>query len=278
MAEETSTILETNSSDTTTTDWRDGVEKELRFSSDGNDRLSRFSDATVMATSYLRYENSQNDRVKIPNAESSDEERSAFYNKQGRPEKADGYTMPQMPEGQEIDKELFNGWAAVAHEGGMSDKQFSGLVNKYVELETQRIEAELVEFNRYKEESTRKMHEEYGADHDKNIELSKRAYTEYANDELKKLFDPRDAEGNELPSKYRGLLNEPAFIDMFVQMGKKNMDDTFVKGDGQQKIPEDDYRPASPQSPTMYENLDGDEGAKARAYFRAKGHEYSRKD
>ncbi len=243
----------------------------MRFSSEGTDRLSRFIDATVMATSYLNYENSQNDRIKIPNAESSGEERSAFYNKMGRPEKADGYTMPQLPEGQELEKELFNGWAAVAHEGGMSDKQFSSLVDKYVELETQRIEAESVEFNRYKEESIRKMHDEYGADYDQNIELSKRAYTEYANEALKELLKT---------DKYISIKNEPAFIDMLVQIGKKNMDDTFVKGDGQVPVlkPNDGYKPNSPSSPEMYAMGDDEESKKARAYFRKQGHEYERND
>lgn len=267
MAEtESGTILETKGSQTSTTDWRDGVEKGLRFSSDGNDRLSRFSDATIMATSYLRYENSQNDRVKIPNNESSGEERSAFYNKIGRPEKVDGYTMPQLTEGQELDKELFSGWATVAHESGMSDKQFSSLANKYMELETQRIETEQVEFNRFREESDRKLHEDYGADYDKNIELSKRAYTEYAGEDLKELLKT---------DKFVSLMNEPAFIDMLVQMGKKNMDDTFVKGDGGGGPPVDkDFIPNSPNSPEMYAHGSDEYSAKARAYFEKKGHVY----
>ncbi|MGR3292488.1 MAG: hypothetical protein ACUZ9M_00565 [Candidatus Scalindua sp.] len=266
---ETETILGTEETQTSTTSWKDGVEKELRFSKDGTDRLARFddSDASVMATSYLRYENSQNDRVKIPTAESGDEEKSAFYNKMGRPERADGYTMPELAEGQELDKELFNGWAAVAHESGMSDPQFTSLVNKYLELETQQRESELVEFNRYKEESIRKMHEEYGADYDKNIELSKRAYTEYANDALKELLET---------DKFISLRNEPSFIDMMVQMGIKNMDDTFVKGEGQTEEKKEDvgFIPNSPNSPEMYANMDNEEGVRARAWFTKKGHEY----
>ena len=267
---ETGSILEPESSQTSTTDWKDGVEKELRFSKEGTDRLSRFNDATVMATSYLRYENSQNDRVKIPTAESGDEERSAFYNKMGRPPRADGYTIPELTEGQELDKELFNGWASVAYEGGMSDKQFSSLVNKYMELDTQQREAELVEFNRHKEAADRKLHEDYGADYDKNIELSKRAYTEYANAELKELLST---------DKFVSIKNEPAFIDMMVQIGKKNMDDTFVKGDGTGELPEKgdkDFVPNSPKSPEMYSQGDDEYSIKARAYFRAKGHEYDR--
>lgn len=251
-----------------TSSWKDGVERELRFSKDGNDRLSRFdnNDATVLATSYLRLENSQNDRVAIPTEDSSAEEKSAFFKKTGRPETAEGYTLPAMAEGQEIDKDIFAGWATIAHESGMSDAQFTALAKKYIELDTQQRETELTEFNRYREESDRKLHEDYGADYDKNIELSKRAYTEYANDDLKELLET---------DKFIGLRNEPSFIDMMFQIGNKNMDDTFVKGEGLpgSKVP-DDFVPSSPNSPEMYANGDDEYSVKARTYFVKKGHVY----
>ncbi|KKM80185.1 hypothetical protein LCGC14_1342390, partial [marine sediment metagenome] len=134
----------------------------------------------------------------------------------------------------------------------------------------QNDEAEVVEFNRYREESDRKLHEEYGADYDKNIELSKRAYTEYASDELKELFGT---------DKWKGMLNEPAFIGMMVEIGKKNMDDTFVKGDGQVEGKKDDYIPASPNSPTQYATMEGEEGTKARNFFRrTMNYDYGRAD
>ncbi len=136
-------------------------------------------------------------------------------------------------------------------------------------LKAQQDEAELVEFNRYREESDRKLHEELGADYDRDIELSKRAYTEYANDDLKALLET---------DRWKALRNEPAFIKQYIDMGKKNMDDTFVRGDGQVEVKKDDYIPNSPNSPTQYTTMDGEEGKKARDYFRAKGHVYDRKD
>ncbi len=74
-------------------------------------------------------------------------------------------------------------------------------------------------------------------------------------------------------------MNEPAFIDMMVQIGIKNMDDTFVKSDGQPpEKPKDDFVPASPNSPEMYASGDDENSAKARVYFRNKGHVYGRTD
>ena len=219
--------------------------------------------------SYRNLEKMDSGKIKMPTTDSPEAEVSAFYKQLGRPDTADGYKVPVVGEGQEVNKEFFGGMAVAAHEAGMSSDGFDKLVSRYIDYENQVKEAEVVEFNRYREEADRKLHEDYGADYDKNIELSKRAYTEYASDELKELLGT---------DKWKGMLNEPAFIGMMVEIGKKNMDDTFVKGDGQVEKPKDDYAPSSPNSPTMYETMDGEEGAKARAYFRVKGHVYDRTD
>ncbi len=223
--------------------------------------------------SYRNLEKMDSGKVKMPTTDSSTEEISTFYKQCGRPDAADGYTKPTLAEGVELDGEFFGKMATIAHGKGCSDALFTDLTSGFIEyaahLEAQNAEAEVVEFNRYREEADRKLHDNYGADYDKNIELSKRAYTEYASDELKELLGT---------DKYKSLMNEPAFIGMMVEIGKKNMDDTFVRGDGQPEKPKDNYVPNSPNSPTMYATMDGEEGIKARAYFRAKGHVYERKD
>ncbi len=262
MADEAQADLLTETSQGETTSWHSTENAEVV-------KRCGWKDANDVIKSYRNLETSASGKTKIPTDDSTPDEVSAFYKQTGRPDTPEGYTLPTLGEGQEMDKDIFSGWAAVAHESGMSDAQFASLAKKYVELETQQREAEVVEFNRFREESDRKLHEDYGANYDANIELSKRAYTEYANDDLKALLDT---------DKFVGLRNEPSFIDMMVQMGKKNMNDTFVKGDGQVEVKKDDYIPNSPNSPTMYTTMEGEEGAKARAYFRSKGHVYDRKD
>ncbi len=249
---------------TETAAWNAGVSQEHQSA------ISAFTDTAGLAKGYSELFSKMGNSTAIPTETSTDQERSAFYTKCGRPETAEGYKSPTMPEGQEVNKEFFGAMTAVAHESGMSGTQFDKMVEKYLGFEAQIKEAQAVEFNRYREEADRKLHEVYGADYDKNIELSKRAYTEYAPQELKDLLET---------DKFIGLRNEPAFINMMLDIGKKNMDDTFIKGDGQPEKPKDDYTPASPNSPTMYANMDGEDGTKARAWFRAnKGYKYDRED
>ena len=255
--------LLTETPETTETVWNAGVAEEHKSA------ISGFTDTAGLAKGYSELYSKMGDRVKMPTADSPAEEKSAFYKQLGRPDTADGYTKPTLAEGEEVNEAFFSGMTAVAHESGLSGAQFDKMVKRYLDFEAQTKEAQVVEFNRYREESDRKLHEEYGADYDKNIELSKRAYTEYASDDLKELL---------ATDKYKSMLNEPSFINMMVEIGKKNMDDTFVKGDGQPDKPKDDYVPSSPNSPTMYATMETEDGAKARVYFRAKGHVYDRAD
>lgn len=253
-------------------DWKEGIAEEhlsaiSGFVKDGNLSVPELSKG------YSELFGKMGNSVSIPTADSSSEELGAFYKKTGRPDTPDGYTKPALPEGETLDTDFYGKMATIAHGKGCSDALFTELSNGFLEhavhLKAQEAEAEVAEFNRRREEADVELHTTHGADYDKNIELSKRAYTEYASDELKELLET---------DKWKSLRNEPAFINMMVDMGKKNMDDTFVHGDGQVERPKDNYVPNSPSSPEMYANMDGDEGIKARAHFRAKGHEYDRKD
>ncbi len=252
----------------TETTWNAGVAEEHKSA------ISGFTDTAGLAKGYSELFTKMGSSTKIPTADSPVEEVSAFYKQLGRPDTADGYTKPTLGEGEELDTEFFGKMATIAHSKGCSDALFAELSNGFIEhathLKAQQDEAEVVEFNRYREESDRKLHEDLGADYDRDIELSSRAYTEYANDDLKALLET---------DRWKALRNEPSFILMMRDMGKKNMDDTFVKGDGQPEGKKDDYIPASPKSPTQYATMEGEEGKKARDWFRrTMSYDYGRAD
>ncbi len=259
---------------TVVADWKDGVDSSKRYNSDGGDRLARFDSQVACANSYLDLESSMGDRVKIPGPDAPPEEKSAFYRKQGWPENKENYSKPELEEGQELNEQLYNGIVDAAHKAGITDSQFSALTKDYMEVEkaisAARQVQEDAEFERHKTESDRVLHEEYGADYDKNIELSSRVYTEYTTEEFRALLDPETG-------KYQSLRNEPEFIRMMVKVAQKQMDDTLERGQ-LPKGEEPDYKPSAPNSPDMYKNGTDDESKKARAYFRTQGHDYGFED
>ncbi len=235
------------------------VARDARFSNDGNDKLARFKDdPALLATSYLEQEKMNSGRVKMPTDASTPDEKSAFYQKMGRPDNAEGYTLPQLADGQAFDDAFLGSMRTVAHESGVSDKQFGGLMEKYMAYQEQVEDAKIAASNAEAETTTQELQKEWVGDYDKNLEISKRALRELVPEAIKddfvKLLTDKD------------LVNNLVFIKGLYSIGAKMLDDTLEKGTPLKKE-EGDYVPKYVNSPTMYKNDESEEGMKARAYF-----------
>jgi hypothetical protein len=249
-----------------TTDIFASVPKELRFSKEGNDKLARFTDPASLAKSFLEIEKMESGRVKIPTETSTEEERSNFYKKIGRPDSVEGYNLPQLPEGQAYDENLINTMRGIAFDSGVSDSQFNGLVSKFVEAQTAAQEARLVAENAEADATIKDLQTEWGQDYEKNLEVSKRALRELVPEDMK------DDLVNIITEK--NLDNNKLFIKFLQNVGEKMLDDSFVRGERSQPE-DDDYTPKYPNSPEQYRNDDTEEGVKARSWFtKHKGFEY----
>jgi hypothetical protein len=255
------------------TDWKGSIPQEVRFNAEGGDRLERFKDVSGLAKSYFELESSQGGRVKMLDENSTPEEKSAFYQKMGTPAEAGGYTRPEILEGETFNEDFFNRMTAVAHKEGASDGLFSALTGEFntiqKEAEAAAKVAEDAEYERHITESDRLLHEdtEFGGEYDKNVELSKRAYTEYFDEDFRALLDPETG-------KYKSMRNEPGFIKAMAKIAKAQMDDTFIKGEGPVAPAKDDFVPSAPNSPEMYRNGEDEESIKSRAYFTKAGFIY----
>jgi len=243
--------------------WKDSVTRETRFSADGHDKLERFTDPTSLANSYLEMEKMNSGRVKIPGTESTPEEKGAFYQKLGRPDNAEGYNLPALPEGQTYDEALINNMRGVAFESGVSDAQFSGLVSKFVQAQGEVAEAQLAANNAESEATVSELQTEWQGDYDKNLEVSKRALRELVADDMREPLINLITEKN--------LDNNKLFVKFLHSVGSKTLDDTFVKGDPAQPKVEEGYVPKYVNSPSMYKNDESEDGVKAKAYFASKG-------
>jgi hypothetical protein len=255
-----------NSSQTSGEDVFASIPKELRFSGDGNDKLAKFGgDNVAMATSYLELQNLDSGKVKMPNDASTPEEKSAFYQKMGRPDNVEGYNLPQLAEGQEYDTELVNTMREIAFESGVSDNQFSGLVAKFVEAQGAQAEAQVVANNAEADATVKDLQTEWGADYEKNLEVSKRALRELVPDDMQGDLINLITEKN--------LDNNKLFVKFLQSVGSKTLDDTFVKGERVVEEP-DNYVPKYRNSPEMYRNGDDEEASKGRAWHTKQGFVY----
>jgi hypothetical protein len=74
--------------------------------------------------------------LRVPGEDEGPEEMAALYAALGRPDKADGYELPDMdlPEGFEVREEVINGLREKAHELGLNPRQVAGLYEWFMPL------------------------------------------------------------------------------------------------------------------------------------------------
>ena len=194
-------------------------------------------------------------RVKMPTPESSAEEQRAFCQKTGCQENPDGYEIQLGEEAAKFRNEgIENELKGVAHEMGVSKQAFEAIVGKYYETMQMDMAKSL-------EQGEASLKEEFGDKYDENMNIAQRFAKEACSPEFLEIMDST------------GLGNNPVILKEFMNLGKKTMGDTLIKG---QAVSGDEagYRPAYPDSPEMYQGGEGPESEKARAYFTAKGHKY----
>ena len=236
------------------------------YSADNADFVTTkgWDSADSAISSYQELEKSMGGRVKLPTDESTPEERSAFYQKLGAKASADEYTRPELSEGQEYDEAFLGEMAAVAAAEGVSDKAFSKFIEKYTTIQASQAEAKIEAEARESEATVQELQREWAGDYEKNLEVSKRAIRELVPEDMKEDF------AKVLTSK--NLDNNLMFIKTMHAIGKQLLDDTLVKGEAPKS--KEGYVPANINSPEMYRWGEGEESAKARAYFEANGYKY----
>lgn len=225
--------------------WKDTIaEEHLKI-------VDRFTEPKDLAKGYCELMKSHDSRVKLPTEESTEEERSAFYEKLGRPDNPDGYEL-NIPDTFERDAEFEGTMRNIAFKTGAPKAQFEALVKNYYEFMTNRL-------NRTREEGEKSLRELWGNDYDPNMEITKRAYKHFGSDDFTALLNKT------------GLGNHPVIVKTFYEIAKVNLNDTLIKGT---QTTAEEYKPRYPNSPEMYAHGDDEESKKGRAWHEARGHKY----
>ncbi len=243
----------------------DGIETQYHSA------VEPFTDKNSLAKGYSELSTKMGTALQIPTSETTPDEVTAFYQKLGVPPTKDGYDlkMPELPEGLSHDEKFEMTMRGVAHEAHISQEAMKKLFEAYNAYRVSAHGYQQEEGQKLIAEGDKALHEKWGVDYPKNFEIQERACVELIPDE-----ELRTKFGELITAK--GLRNNPVFAEVFLGIGMSMLDDTLTKGS--QVVNKDDYVPANPKSPEMYEHGDDDESKKARAHFRAKGHVYATKD
>lgn len=153
--------------------------------------------------------------VVMPKEGATPEEMSAFFNRLGRPEGADGYKM-SVPEGS--DGEFAKSVAAKFHELGLTKAQGEALSSWYNEQGVASVEAQKAAAQADFQNQDAALRQEWGAAFDQNLSAAKKAVQGLGLDAA-------------AIDKIAGSLGHKATMELFSKIGGKVLEDGFVSGD-----------------------------------------------
>ena len=157
-------IATTNKSTPAT--WKDSISQEFR--EDPN--ISKFTEIDALAKSYINATRMiGQDKVAVPNENSTDDQWNEVYEKLGRPESADQYKLDVQSETVPLDDGAIKSFAENAHKLGLNNKQAQGILEYYKNSmegseQQSRIDTETAQANAEAE-----LRKEWGRSFDENL-------------------------------------------------------------------------------------------------------------
>ena len=158
------TIATTN--DSTPATWKDSISQEFR--EDPN--ISKFTEIDSLAKSYINATRMiGQDKVAVPNENSTDDQWNEVYEKLGRPESPDKYKLDVQSEIVPLDEGAVKSFAENAHKLGLNNKQAQGILEYYKNSmegseQQSRIDTETAQANAEQE-----LRKEWGRSFDENL-------------------------------------------------------------------------------------------------------------
>jgi len=182
--------------------WRDNLPEDIR----DNSSLSKFSDVSTLAKSYINAEQMiGKDKFVIPGQSASEEEWAEVYGKLGRPETADQYDI-DVSQIEDLDENVFNHFREAAHAAGLNSQQAKGILDFYQSLASQVVNESNNNAVLQAQNSERELREEWGRSYDSNTASAKNVFNTFFKDSGLDQIELADGSllGNH-PSLVRGL-------------------------------------------------------------------------
>ena len=146
--------------------WKDTISEEFR----NDPNISKFTEIDALAKSYINATRMiGQDKVAVPNENSTDDQWQEVYGKLGRPESPDKYKLEVQSDTVPLDEGAIKSFAENAHKLGLNNKQAQGILEYYKNsmegsVQQARIDTETAQANAEQE-----LRKEWGRSYDENI-------------------------------------------------------------------------------------------------------------
>lgn len=204
--------------------WRSLLPVEMQ----NNDSLSRFKDVGGLAKSYLDMERFVSSTGRVPKDDSSPTDWDSYFKHWGRPEKADGYKVPDLPKEYQLDDAFKSDMLKFAHELGLNQKQFDQMINWGLG-QSQKI---FYDQQRAKESELNALKQKWGFRFDSKNERAKRTIAQLVKYDKEHPFVKwMESTGND---------TNPALLEFFDQLAEEFGEDNFVDEHSRQEASDRD--------------------------------------
>jgi hypothetical protein len=195
------------------TSWRDSLGDDLR----ANPSLGKFDSVPALAKSYVELQKKIGAKgVIVPGADAGEVEWNEYYNELGRPDSAEGYELDkvEIPENLPWSEETLGLVAAEMHNLGISKSAAQGLVEKYIEIQSQQFNGQMQQIAQARETAIVELKKEWGPAYDAKMDLANRAFLTGAAEDEEKIRNKVMADGTKLG-------DDPDFVKVFANLGDK---------------------------------------------------------
>ena len=160
----TATIATTNNFTPST--WKETISEEFRT----NPNIEKFTEIDALAKSYINAVSMiGQDKIPVPNNNSTDDQWNEVYSKLGRPESADKYKLEVNSETVPFDESAIKSFAENAHKLGLNNKQAQGILEYYKNSMEGSAQQSKIDTETYQAQAEQELRKEWGRSFDENI-------------------------------------------------------------------------------------------------------------
>ena len=146
--------------------WKEAIPEELR----NDPNISKFTELEALAKSYVNATRMiGQDKVAVPNNNSTDDQWNEVYDKLGRPESPDKYQLDIKSEAVPLDEGAIKSFAENAHQLGLNNKQAQGILEFYKNSMEGSLQQNQVDMETAQANAEQELRKEWGRAYEDNI-------------------------------------------------------------------------------------------------------------
>ena len=146
--------------------WKETISEEFR----NDPNISKFTEIDALAKSYINATRMiGQDKVAVPNENSTDDQWNEVYGKLGRPESPDKYKLEIQSETASLDENAIKQFAENAHQLGLNNKQAQGILEYYKNSMEGSVQQARVDTETAQANAEQELRKEWGRSYDENI-------------------------------------------------------------------------------------------------------------